>query len=325
MSKKVLIETRDLSKSFVSKRNVFGRPQSLIQALDAVNLSIDEQKTLGIVGESGCGKTTFGRVLLRLIEATSGQILYKGQDILALSKAEFQDYRQNMQMVFQNPYSTFDPRFSAAMSLAEPLKAHTTLRGAALQQRMLALLQQVGMPADALSRYPHEFSGGQLQRIAIARALALSPEFIVLDEPTSALDVSIQAQILNLLRKLQADLHLTYVFISHDLGVVEYISDRIAIMYLGRLVELLTPAMIFAGAARHPYTLALLAAVPEVYPVNQTSADTQTKAAAQTRHSAGGCNFRARCHMAETICAQEIPPLKHIGADHLIACHLHKE
>lgn len=324
MSKKVLIETRDLSKSFVSKRNVFGRPQSFVQALDAVNLSIDEQKTLGIVGESGCGKTTFGRVLLRLIEATSGQILYKGQDILALSKAEFQDYRQNMQMVFQNPYSTFDPRFSAAMSLAEPLKAHTTLRGAALQQRMLALLQQVGMPADALSRYPHEFSGGQLQRIAIARALALSPEFIVLDEPTSALDVSIQAQILNLLRKLQADLHLTCVFISHDLGVVEYISDRIAIMYLGRLVELLTPAMIFAGAARHPYTLALLAAVPEVYPVSQTSADTQTKAAAQTRQSAGGCNFRARCHMAETICAQEIPPLKHIGTDHLIACHLHK-
>jgi oligopeptide/dipeptide ABC transporter ATP-binding protein len=322
MTQNNLIETKDLSKTYVTKRNLFGQPRSTVQALDGINLTIRQQETLGVVGESGCGKTTFGRVLLRLIEATSGQILYKGEDILSLSKSEFQAYRQNMQMVFQNPYSTFDPRFSVAMSLSEPLKNHTDLRGDALQQRMLALLEQVGMPADALSRYPHEFSGGQLQRIAVARALALSPEFIVLDEPTSALDVSIQAQILNLLRELQSQLNLTYVFISHDLGVVEYISDRIAVMYLGRLVELLTPGMIFAGEARHPYTQALLAAVPEVYPGTEIKTAGMGKIQAQTRGSVGGCSFRARCPMASAVCGQQVPQIKDINEDHLVACHL---
>jgi peptide/nickel transport system ATP-binding protein len=227
MSSAPLLETRQLTKHFVTGRSLLSRQRKTVRALDGVSVAIEEQETLGVVGESGCGKTTLGRAILSLIPATSGQVLFEGQDLVPLSPREMRSYRSNMQMVFQSPYDSFDPRFSVLNSVAEPLRTHTELRGDALVVRARELLEQTGMPGEILFRYPHEFSGGQLQRIAVARALALNPRFIVLDEPTSALDVSVQAQIINLLQELQRDLKLTYMFITHDLSVVQHISDRI--------------------------------------------------------------------------------------------------
>ena len=230
--------------------------------------------------------------------------------------------RRKMQIVFQNPYSSFDPRFSVLRSLTEPLRTHTQVRGAELEKQARQLLEQVGMSAEALQRYPHEFSGGQLQRIAVARALALSPQFIVLDEPTSSLDVSVQAQILNLLRNLQQQLHLTYLFISHDLSVVEYISGRIAVMYLGKVVELVTTPDLIAGKAQHPYTQALLAAVPKVFSTQQRLRAALPGGVAGAVRTPSGCSFHPRCPFAMDICRQVEPPLIQIDEGHLSACHL---
>jgi len=251
MSTTPLLETRGLTKYFVSRQGLLSRQQKRVRALEGVDLAIREQETLGVVGESGCGKTTLGRAIMRLVEPTAGQVLFEGMDLVPLSRRELRHYRQNMQMVFQNPYSSFDPRYSVLSSITEPLRTYTQLHGEALIARAHQLLEQVGMPGEILYRYPHEFSGGQLQRIAVARALALNPKFIVLDEPTSSLDVSVQAQIINLLLDLQRDLKLTYLFITHDLSVVQHISDRIAVMYLGKVVELGTTEVIFS-AALHP-------------------------------------------------------------------------
>ena len=232
-----LLEVRGLSTVFASRSGLFGQRLRQVRAVDGVDLTVQRSETLGIVGESGCGKSTLGRSIVRLIEPAAGQVLFQGIDLLKLSPKEMQAKRRDMQMVFQNPYGSLNPRLSVRAAIAEPIVKHTALRGAELSARVLYLLQRVGLHEDHLLRYPHEFSGGQLQRIALARAVALNPSLLVLDEPTSALDVSVQAQILNLLQELQEDLDLTYLFISHDLSVVRHMSDQTAVMYLGRVVE----------------------------------------------------------------------------------------
>ena len=324
MSAPVLLETHSLTKYFFPPQGFFRRRREFVRALEDVNLTIYQQETLGVVGESGCGKTTLGRVLLDLIPASSGQVLFEERELRGMDQRQRRSLHREMQIVFQNPYSSFDPRFSVLRSLAEPLRTHTQMRGAGLERRARQLLEQVGMSAEALHRYPHEFSGGQLQRIAIARALALTPKFIVLDEPTSALDVSVQAQILNLLRGLQQQLQLTYLFISHDLSVVEYISGRIAVMYLGKVVELIATPDLIAGKAQHPYTQVLLAAVPQVFSTQQRVRAGLPGGVAGAVRPPGGCSFHPRCPFAMDVCRQVEPPLVQIGEGHLSACHLNQ-
>lgn len=322
MNQPPLLEIRDLTKYFVSQRGLFKRTKKVVRAIDHVNLTIHRQEAVGMVGESGCGKTTLARVILKLTPSTSGQIVFEGEDIVSLNNREMHSRRRYLQMVFQNPYSSFDPRFSILRAIAEPLKKHTSLRGKDLIQRAQELLDQVGMPGEILYRFPHEFSGGQLQRIAIARALAPNPKFIVLDEPTSALDVSIQAQILNLLETLQDKLKLTYLFISHDLSVVQYICDRIAVMYLGKIVECSTTETIFYGNAFHPYTKALLGSVPILDKKLRRERILLAGNVPDPANPPGGCSFHPRCPFAKEICSQEEPELRDINGGHLVACHL---
>jgi peptide/nickel transport system ATP-binding protein len=316
-----LIETRDLVKYFPARRSLFSRSRSWVRAVDGVNLVIHEQETLGVVGESGCGKTTLGRVIMGLIRATSGQVLFEGEDIVPLSRREMRRHRSNMQMVFQSPYDSFNPRFTVLNSVGEPLRTHTTLRGDALVDRACELLEQTGMPGDILYRYSHEFSGGQMQRIAVARALALNPKFVVLDEPTSALDVSVQAQIINLLQALQRELKLTYMFITHDLSVVQHISDRIAVMYLGKVFELNTTDAIFEDA-RHPYTQALLASAPSLDPEYRRERIVLTGNVPDPADPPPGCSFHPRCPVAIDVCPRVEPLFVDVGGGHTVACHL---
>lgn len=330
MSETTLLEIKGLTKYFPFRSTFFNfRSKKFVKALDGVDLTIQRQETLGVVGESGCGKTTLGRTILQLIRPTSGQIIFEGVDITALSRRELRNYRRHMQMVFQNPYSSFDPRATVLQSLAEPLRTHTKLRDKALIRRAQELLEQTGMPGDILFRYPHEFSGGQLQRIAVARALALNPKFIVLDEPTSALDVSVQAQIINLLQILQRDLKLTYLFITHDLSVVQHISDRIAVMYLGKVVELSQTDTIFTGGVQHPYTRALLSSAPILDPELRKERIVLSGNVPDSANPPSGCRFHPRCPIAQEICSQIEPELKTTGDGHWVACHLaemnHKE
>ena len=317
-----LLQTKNLTKIFSTAQGILTRQKKEVRALDNVDLTIYEQETLGIVGESGCGKTTLGRVILGLIPPTSGQIYFERQDLLARQKNKKSSHHREMQMVFQNPYTSFDPRFTIRKCVAEPLKIHTKLRGEKLIERVGQLLDKVGMPGQILNRYPHEFSGGQLQRIAIARALALNPKFIVLDEPTSALDVSVQAQIINLLQALQRDLKLTYLFISHDLGVVQHISRRVVVMYLGKVVELSEAAAIFKGQAQHPYTQALLSANPTVVPELRRQRIILKGSVPDASNPPAGCSFHPRCPVAVPQCAKTEPPLIDIGGGHQTACHL---
>jgi len=316
-----LVKTCGLTKIFTSRRGLLSRQQRQVRALDGVDLTIYRQETLGVVGESGCGKTTLGRAIMRLIHPTSGQILFEGQDIAPLNRSDFRRFRRDMQMVFQNPYSSLDPRFSLLNSMAEPLRTHTDLRGEALVKRARELLEQTGMPGEILYRYPHEFSGGQLQRIAVARALALNPKFIVLDEPTSALDVSVQAQIINLLQQLQRELKLTYLFITHDLSVVQHISDRIAVMYLGKIVELSITEAIFSDA-QHPYTRALLASAPSLDPEFRRERIILKGGVPDPAAPPPGCSFHPRCPEAMEICSQAEPTFVDVGGGHMVACHL---
>jgi oligopeptide/dipeptide ABC transporter ATP-binding protein len=288
-----------------------------------VSLSIEEGKTLGVVGESGCGKTTLARCILQLIPATAGEILLDGENVLTLSSRELRDRRQNMQMVFQNPYSSLNPRLSVHSLIAEPLVTHTALRGQALTERVLHLLLLVGLYEDHLYRYPHEFSGGQLQRIAVARALALNPKFLVLDEPTSALDVSVQASILNLLQTLQEELNLTYIFVSHDLSVIEHLSDRITVMYLGRIAEIGPSVEIFTRP-RHPYTTALLSSTLDVDPTKQKDQIIIEGDVPSPANPPPGCYFHTRCPQAFDLCRQLEPQMIDLSGDHRAACHLLK-
>lgn len=317
-----LLEVRNLTKVFTAQRGLLNRQKKVVYALDGVSLTIQEQETMGVVGESGCGKTTLGRTIMWLIPPTSGQILFDGHNLATADKKITKQLYRDMQMVFQNPYTSIDPRFTVLRCVAEPLKTHTNLRGNALRERVSELLQQVGMPGDILHRYAHEFSGGQLQRIAVARALALNPRFIVLDEPTSALDVSVQAQIINLLRTLQQELKLTYLFISHDLSVVKHVSNRLAVMYLGKVVELSDTETVFNGQARHPYTQALLSAMPTVAPAHRQERIILQGNVPDAANPPAGCSFHPRCPMAIPRCAQVEPPLLAVGVTHQVACHL---
>ncbi len=325
MSATPLLEIRGLTKYFAPRQSLFSRDQRRVRALEDVTLDVFPQETLGVVGESGCGKTTLGRTIMRLIRPTAGQVLFEGTDLAPLSRREMRRYRRNMQMVFQSPYSSFDPRFSVLKSIAEPLRTHTDLRGEALVARVRELLEQAGMPGEILYRYPHEFSGGQLQRLAVARALALNPKLIVLDEPTSALDVSVQAQIINLLQELQRELALTYLFITHDLSVIQHISDRIAVMYLGKVAELSATEEIFYGNALHPYTQALLTSAPSLDPEFRRERIILEGSVPDPANPPSGCSFHPRCPVAEAICSQVEPEFIDAGDGHMVACHLVSE
>ncbi len=321
MNETALLEVKGLEVHFVSSRGLVNRQVRRVRAVDGVDLAICPHETLGVVGESGCGKTTLGRAILRLVPATAGQVLFEGEDLLKLQPAEMRKHRRNLQIVYQNPYSSFDPRFNVLNVVAEPLVTHTRLHGEELVERAEQVLNQVGMPGEILYRYPHEFSGGQLQRLAVARALALNPKFIVLDEPTSALDVSVQAQIINLLQELQARLNLTYLFITHDLSVIQHISDRIAVMYLGKVVEFGDTESIFDNP-RHPYTQALLASAPMVEPVRRHGRIILKGNVPDPTNPPAGCPFHPRCPVAIDICSRVTPPLIDAGGGHLAACHL---
>jgi len=317
----ILVEVRELTKYFAQRRGLFGLRAQPVRAVDGVNLAVKRQETLGVVGESGCGKTTLGRCILRLIEPTGGEVLFEGVNILTLDSTEMRQRRRDMQMVYQNPFSSLDPRFNVLRLVSEPLRTHTDLRGEALAARVMDLLERVGLERGHLYRYPHEFSGGQCQRIAVARALALNPKLLVLDEPTSALDVSVQAQILNLLQELQREFSLTYLFISHDLSVVQHISDRIAVMYLDKVVELSTSEAIF-GRALHPYTEALLSSTPVPDPDAERRRIILEGGVPSPINPPSGCRFHPRCPKAMPLCSQVEPELIDVGDGHLVACHL---
>ena len=316
-----LLEIHDLKKHFPVGEGLFSRKKDVVKAVDGVNLTVEEGETLGIVGESGCGKSTLGRTILRLIEPTSGEIYFQGKNLLGLSQRELRDTRRQMQIIFQDPYASLNPRMRVGDIVGEGLEIHKLAKGKAKRDRVMELLHQVGLRGDHYGRYPHEFSGGQRQRIGIARALAVNPKFIVADEPVSSLDVSIQAQIINLLQELQEKMHLTYFFISHDLRVVEHISHRVAIMYLGKVVEIAKSETIYQDA-KHPYTRALLTAVP-VTDISLKKERTVLQGDVPSPvHPPSGCTFHPRCAYREAICDQVEPPLDFDPTGHGVACHV---
>lgn len=317
-----LLVVRDLVKHFPVRGGVFGRTVASVRAVDGVSFSIPRGATLSLVGESGSGKTTTGRLVLRLVEPTAGEVSFDGTDVLRADKGTLRALRKRMQIIFQDPYASLNPRMTVGGMLGEILRVHRLARGAAVAARTAELLDLVGLPGAAADRYPHEFSGGQRQRVGIARALAVEPEFIIADEPVSALDVSIQAQILNLLKDLQERLGLTYLFISHDLGVVRHISDRVAIMYLGKIVEISTTAEIFARA-NHPYTQALIAEVPNLERRKRVFVPIQGEIPSPLKPPSG-CTFHPRCPHAMPRCREEAPTLQAIAPGHWSACHLNQ-
>jgi peptide/nickel transport system ATP-binding protein len=316
-----LLEIRDLKKHFPVDEGLFSRHKEAVKAVDGVSLTVEEGETLGIVGESGCGKSTLGRTILRLIEPTSGEIIFQGKNLLALSQRELRDTRRQMQIIFQDPYASLNPRMRVGDIVGEGLEIHRLARGKAKRERVMELLHQVGLREDHYGRYPHEFSGGQRQRIGIARALAVNPKFIVADEPVSSLDVSIQAQIINLLQELQEKMHLTYFFISHDLRVVEHISHRVAIMYLGKIVEIAKSETIYQDA-KHPYTRALLSAVPLPDTSRKKERTVLEGDVPSPVHPPPGCSFHPRCAHREAICDKSEPPLDFDARGHGVACHV---
>jgi len=315
-----LLEVTNLETHFPVRRGILRRTVGQVRAVDGVSFAIGRRQTLGLVGESGCGKTTVGRSILRLVEPTGGSIRFDGQDVRETSGAALRALRRRMQIVFQDPYGSLNPRMTVRAILEEGLVIHRMGEAADRLERMRRALERTGMPAASLARYPHEFSGGQRQRIAIARALVLEPEFLVLDEPISALDVSIQAQVVNLLVELREKLGLTYLFISHDLSVVEHVSDEVAVMYLGRIVERAAAAEI-ARAALHPYTVALFSAVPNVDPARRRRRIVLGGDVPSPSRPPAGCRFNPRCPLAETVCREVDPPAVVVGG-HRVHCHV---
>lgn len=314
-----LLEVQNLSKHYVGRRSLLGRPMQVTRAVDGVSFSLAKGETLALVGESGCGKSTTARLAMRLVEPTSGSIRFNGTDIGSLSPAALRPYRRHMQIVFQDPFSSLNPSMTVAQILEEPLLIHDRMGAADRIAAVREVMGHVGLPLEYMSRYPHEFSGGQRQRIGIARALILKPSLMVLDEPVSALDVSIQAQIINLLQELQAKLGLSYLFISHDLAVVRHIADRVAVMYLGRIVEI-APKNAFFADPRHPYSRALLSAVPEPNPKNRSARIRLSGEIPNPLNVPQGCRFHPRCPSAVAYCRSQIPELAEDGPDALSAC-----
>jgi oligopeptide/dipeptide ABC transporter ATP-binding protein len=314
-----LIEVKNLKKYFPLTGGVFRKVLGYVRAVDDVTFDIYKGETLGLVGESGCGKTTTGRTILRLIPPTAGSIVFDGVDITELKQREMQQFRRNLGIVFQDPMASLDPRLTIKNAVGEPLLVNGIARGYRLRQMVLELLKKVGLTEDHLNRFPHEFSGGQRQRICIARALALNPKFVVMDEPTSSTDVSVQAQTLNLMKDLQKEFDLTYLFISHNLSVVKHMSDRVAVMYLGKIIEM-TPRDIFQEAM-HPYSAALVSAVPIPNPELVGRAEILAGEVPSPINPPTGCRFHPRCRFAKDICKEEIPELRDMGEGHLVACH----
>ena len=315
-----LLEATDLVKHFPASRNLFGRPTAFVRAVDGVSFHVDAGETLGLVGESGCGKSTVSRLVLRLIEPDAGHIHFEGRDLLSLDANELRAFRRQAQIIFQDPYASLNPRMTVGQILAEPLKLHGLVPPERRRARIDELLRLVGLEPRLARRYPHEFSGGQRQRIAIARALAVEPKLIICDEPVSALDVSIRSQILNLLRDLQRRLGLSYIFVSHDLAVVKHIADRVAVMNLGGIVETAETQALFA-APRHPYSRALLSAIPVARPLAKRERMILQGEMPSALHPPSGCRFHPRCPFAIDCCRIEVPKLIADGLGHATACH----
>lgn len=324
VTKKPLLDVRDLKQHFVQYRGLIRRTKSVVKAVDGVSFHIDESETLGLVGESGCGKSTLGRSILRLLEPTSGSLSFRGQDIIAADKDEMRALRRKMQIIFQDPFASLNPRMTVGNIIQEALIIHKIgVSAKDRKDRVMELLALVGLRRESISRYPHEFSGGQRQRIGIARALAVDPQFLVCDEPISALDVSIQAQIINLMQDLQYSLGLTYLFIAHDLHVVRHIASRIAVMYLGSLVEIGDAKTIY-DSPKHPYTQALLSAVPVPDPTKKSSRILLNGEIPSPLNPPAGCKFHTRCPHVMPKCKVEVPELITIGSKQQAACYLYE-
>lgn len=315
-----LIEVKNLVKYYPVKAGLLRRVVNQVKAVDGVSFNIREGESLGLVGESGCGKTTVGHTMLRLIDPTSGSVSFRGENIFSLNRRELMKIRRGIQIVFQDPFASLDPRLPIGESVAEGLKIHGIGTPQERFERVIEILNKVGLEDYHASRYPHEFSGGQRQRIGIARALVLDPQFIVLDEPVSALDVSIQAEVLNILKDLQQELGLTYLFVAHNLAVVEHISDRVAVMYLGKIVEMAPRNDLFRNP-QHPYTQALMSAIPMPDPVLKRERIILTGDVPSPLNPPTGCRFHPRCPFAQPICAEEEPQLRELTDQHKVACH----
>ncbi len=315
-----ILEVKNLKKHFPIKGGVFGRQVDSVKAVDGLDFKVKKGETLGLVGESGCGKSTTGRTILRLLEATEGEVIFDGRDVHSLSKTELREIRKEIQMIFQDPYASLNPRMKVGNIIKEPLDIHGLAKGHK-REKVRELLEKVGLSANHENRYPHEFSGGQRQRIGIARALAVDPKLIVCDEPVSALDVSIQAQVINLMDDLQDEFDLTYIFIAHDLSVVRHISDRVAVMYLGKMAELADKEKIYNNP-QHPYTKALLSAIPIADPKIEREKIILEGDVPSPINPPSGCRFHTRCPVAEDICSQKIAKFEDKGEKHFVACHL---
>ncbi len=316
-----LLEVQNLKKYFPVRRGILSRTIGYVRAVDRVSFSSEQGETLGLVGESGCGKTTVGRSILRLIEPTSGQVRFNGQDLLSLDGEALRQVRASLQIIFQDPFSSLNPRMNIGQIIAEPIKNHLDISPAEVKEKVAHLMEKVGLHPEQMSRYPHEFSGGQRQRIGIARALALNPLLIICDEPVSALDVSIQAQVINLLAQLQEQMNLSYLFIAHDLSVVEHISNRVAVMYLGNIVEVASDQELYRNPV-HPYTQALLSAVPVADPEIKKKRIILQGDVPSPLNPPPGCAFHPRCHRRSDLCLINEPELQVSGRDHRVACHI---
>jgi oligopeptide transport system ATP-binding protein len=316
-----ILRVTDLRKCYPVREGLFSRGARQVAAVDGVSFAIAAGETLGLVGESGCGKTTTGRCIVRLVEPSGGSVRFEGRELLALPPSELRSTRRHIQMIFQDPYGSLNPRMTAGSIVEEPLIIHRAGTRRERREQVATLLALVGLDGSAAGRYPHEFSGGQRQRIGIARALALHPKMIVADEPVSALDVSVQAQIINLLKDLQKQLGLTFLFIAHDLSVVQHFSDRIAVMYMGRIVEECSSLELFRKPL-HPYTRLLLASIPVPDPAQKKAQQPDGKPSLTASRPASGCRFHSRCPLAVDSCRAEEPPLREISPGHSVACHL---